>query len=101
MTTDLSSIVLTGYLALSIMTFAVYAVDKSAAANDDYRVSEALLQGLALAGGWPGALLAQQLLRHKTRKAGFRRVFRATVILNCAALTLLHTQAVQSIFTSS
>jgi uncharacterized membrane protein YsdA (DUF1294 family) len=46
---------------------------------------------LALAGGWPGALVAQTLLRHKSRKQPFRSVFRATVLLNCAALAWLLT----------
>ena len=96
--TGLSSLILGAYLALSIMTFAVYAVDKSAATNDDYRVSEAILQYLSLAGGWPGALLAQQILRHKSKKASFRRVFWATVFLNCAALVWLHSPTGRAIF---
>ncbi len=44
---------------------------------------------LALAGGWPGALLAQQWLRHKSAKQEFRAVFWATVVLNVAGLVLL------------
>lgn len=44
-----------------------------------------------LAGGWPGALVAQELLRHKTRKREFRVVFRATVVLNCAGFVWLLT----------
>jgi uncharacterized membrane protein YsdA (DUF1294 family) len=94
----LSSLIFSVYLALSVMTFAVYAVDKSAAKNGDYRVSEALLQYLSLAGGWPGALIAQQVLRHKSKKVTFRRVFWVSVILNCALLVWLHTPAARSIF---
>jgi uncharacterized membrane protein YsdA (DUF1294 family) len=40
----------------------------------------------ALAGGWPGALIAQRLLRHKTKKQSFQVVFWATVALNCGIL---------------
>lgn len=96
--TGLAPLILGAYVVLSIMTFAVYAVDKSAATNDDYRVSEAMLQYLSLAGGWPGALLAQQTLRHKSNKASFRRVFWATVFLNCAALVWLHSPNGRAIF---
>ena len=44
---------------------------------------------MALAGGWPGALLAQQWLRHKSAKREFRAVFWATLVLNVAGLVLL------------
>lgn len=79
------------YLVASIVTFLAYANDKSAARGGHWRTSEATLHVLALAGGWPGALIAQQTLRHKTQKASFRVVFWFTVCLNCAALVWLHT----------
>lgn len=77
------------YAGLSLACFLAYARDKSAARNGRWRTSEGTLHGLALAGGWPGALLAQQLLRHKSRKRGFRAVFWVTVVLNVAAFLLL------------
>jgi len=33
-------------------------------------------------GGWPGALLAQQLFRHKTRKLSYQLLFWAIVLLH-------------------
>ena len=75
-----------GYLGFSVATFVAYALDKSAAVQGRWRTPERTLHLLALAGGWPGALLAQQLLRHKTRKAAFIRVFWVTVGLNVAGL---------------
>ena len=60
------------YLAASVFTFLGYAYDKSAAERRAWRTSEGTLHALALAGGWPGALLAQQYLRHKSAKAEFR-----------------------------
>jgi uncharacterized membrane protein YsdA (DUF1294 family) len=72
------------YAAASLITFLTYAMDKSAARNGNWRTAESTLHGLALACGWPGALLAQQVLRHKSAKAEFRTVFWATVILNVA-----------------
>jgi len=72
------------YAAASLITFLTYALDKSAARKGSWRTAESTLHGLALACGWPGALLAQQVLRHKSAKAEFRTVFWATVILNVA-----------------
>jgi uncharacterized membrane protein YsdA (DUF1294 family) len=40
------------------------------------------LQFASLVGGWPGALLAQGLLRHKSKKASFQVAFWMTVVAN-------------------
>ena len=73
-----------GYAGLSLVAFFAYAFDKSAARAGRWRVSEGTLHSLGLAGGWPGALQAQQLLRHKSNKPSFRSVFWATVSINTA-----------------
>jgi uncharacterized membrane protein YsdA (DUF1294 family)/cold shock CspA family protein len=77
------------YLALSAVTFIAYAWDKAAAMRAARRTPESTLHLLALAGGWPGALLAQQWLRHKSSKTSFRAVFWITVALNVAAFLLI------------
>lgn len=74
------------YAGTSLFTFLVYALDKSAALRGSWRVSEKMLQVLALAGGWPGALVAQRWLRHKSRKRAFQVPFWGGVVLNCAVL---------------
>lgn len=73
------------YAALSFLTFLLYAEDKSKARKGRWRVAESSLQVISLLGGWPGAILAQQLLRHKTRKRGFLTVFWTAVVVNMAA----------------
>jgi uncharacterized membrane protein YsdA (DUF1294 family)/cold shock CspA family protein len=70
------------YAAASALTFVVYAVDKLAARAGRQRVSEGSLITLGFVGGWPGGLLAQQLLRHKTAKESFQRQFWQSVMLN-------------------
>jgi uncharacterized membrane protein YsdA (DUF1294 family) len=74
------------YMAASVAAVTVYAIDKSAAERGAWRTRERTLHLLALIGGWPGALVAQTVLRHKSRKLSFRFAFWATVILNCAVL---------------
>nr|WP_275445543.1 DUF1294 domain-containing protein [Alteromonas sp. MmMcT2-2] len=49
------------YGAVSLLTILFYGIDKSAAKKEKRRVSEAKLHILSLLGGWPGALLAQQM----------------------------------------
>lgn len=77
-----------GYLLMSLVTCAVYAADKSAARKRRHRVPERTLHLLALLGGWPGALLAQRLLRHKTSKPRFLRMTGLAALLNCTVLAL-------------
>lgn len=87
----LPMLILLLYLVVSSATFGAYALDKLAAERGAWRTSESTLHLLALAGGWPGALIAQNSLRHKTRKQPFRTVFWATVVLNCTAFAWLFT----------
>jgi len=80
---DIPIQVLYVYLVVSIVTIIFYALDKSAARRGAWRTPENTLHALALIGGWPGAMIAQQTLRHKSSKRSFRVVFWLTVVLNC------------------
>jgi uncharacterized membrane protein YsdA (DUF1294 family) len=77
------------YLAVSLVTFGIYAMDKSAAKRGARRIPENTLHLLAFAGGWPGALVAQKVLRHKTLKTSFRIVFFLTVAANLLVVLAL------------
>ncbi len=79
------------YAVMALVTFLTYAADKAAARQGGWRVPEANLHLLAMAGGWPGALAARHLLRHKTVKQPFRVVFALTVAVNCAGFGWLFT----------
>ncbi|SDC14046.1 Uncharacterized membrane protein YsdA, DUF1294 family [Sanguibacter gelidistatuariae] len=81
------------YAAMSLLTFVVYAKDKAAARGRRWRTPESTLHLLSLLGGWPGALLAQQVLRHKTIKVSFRAVFWCTVVANLVLLTVASSPA--------
>lgn len=91
MTGIVSRLVFYFYLGMSVLAYVVYAVDKDAARTGRRRTPESTLHCLALLGGWPGALLAQGLRRHKSSKASFQSAFRWTVVFNCAALFWLLT----------
>ena len=73
----------------SLVTAVLYAFDKRAAIRSEHRIAESTLHLAGLAGGWPGALLAQSLFRHKTVKRRFRQWFWCTVFLHCVTLAWL------------
>ena len=70
------------YALASLACFSAYAMDKSAARSRSRRTPERTLLLLGLAGGWPGALLAQRMLRHKNAKTAFQVKFWLTVVAN-------------------
>jgi uncharacterized membrane protein YsdA (DUF1294 family) len=74
------------YFMISIVTYIIYAIDKSAAQQHQWRIQENTLHLLSLVGGWPGAFIAQRTLRHKTQKIAFQMIYWATVGFNLAGL---------------
>jgi len=77
------------YGAASVLCFGLYAADKWAAVRGQRRVAESTLLALGALGGWPGAIVAQQALRHKSAKPGFRVRFWITVVANVGAFVAL------------
>ncbi|QYJ83357.1 DUF1294 domain-containing protein [Shewanella aegiceratis] len=87
------------YAVMSLITFLCYALDKRAAQRDNWRISENRLHMLSLIGGWPGAMLGQQHLRHKSSKRAFRVVLWLTVIINISLLGALVSPQGQALLT--
>ena len=75
------------YLAINIFTFVLYCYDKSAARKGNWRIKELHLHALSLFGGWWGALVAQQFIRHKSIKKSFLVVFTLTLLANIGLLS--------------
>ncbi len=74
-------------VAINVTTLGAYAYDKAIAGREGLvRVPESVLHLLALLGGSPAGLVAQQTLRHKTAKASFQRVFWAIFVVQVAAI---------------
>ena len=63
------------YLAVaSLISFALYVIDKAKARRGAWRISEKALLLSGFLGGAAGALLAMQLVRHKTKHLYFYAV---------------------------
>lgn len=69
----------------SVVAFAMYAIDKRRAARGQWRISEAALHTAELLGGWPGALIAQRVWRHKRQKGRYMLVFWVIVGIHAGA----------------
>lgn len=69
-------LVLLAYLVMSLVSYFTYRYDKQVAIDDiGRRVSERTMHWQEALGGWPGALVAQKVLRHKTIKPSYQTVF--------------------------
>ena len=78
--------ILAAYGGVSLVLFLMYWIDKRSARRGGQRTAENTLHLFELCCGWPGALLAQQVFRHKTRKGSYQFVFWLAVVVNLAAL---------------
>lgn len=74
------------YGAVSLVLFVMYWIDKRAAQRGAQRTAENTLHLFELCCGWPGALMAQQVFRHKTRKGSYQFVFWLAVLSNLGTL---------------
>ena len=83
------SIVLLYLAIVNVVCFAVIVIDKARARGGGRRIPERVLLQLAMMGGSPGALFAQQLLRHKTRKEPFRSRLLMIVAFQAIAIAVL------------
>ena len=80
--------ILAGYAAMSLVTFGAFAWDKRSARLGRWRTSERTLHTLELLGGWPGAILAMRLVRHKNRKGRYIAVLALIMAVHLAAWAL-------------
>lgn len=80
---NIPPIVLAFYIACSLLAFTIYLGDKLAAQKGGWRTPESTLHLVSLVGGWPGALVAQRIFRHKSNKQSFLNIFWVTVFFNC------------------
>ena len=60
------------FIAINLLTFLLYGLDKYKAIRREWRIPERALLLMAFLGGAFGALSAMRIFRHKTRKGRFR-----------------------------
>jgi len=80
--TGVSPLPLLAYGVASLLAFGLYRYDKQQAKAGQWRTPEKILHGVELLGGWPGALVAQQMFRHKTRKLSYQLLFWLIVVVH-------------------
>ncbi len=69
-------------IALSAATYRLYSYDKRQAVRGGWRVPETSLHLAEIAGGWPGAFLAQRRLRHKCSKGRYLAIYWCIIVLH-------------------
>lgn len=80
------------YPTMSVLTYALYADDKSRANRRKWRIPEQSLHLCELAGGWLGGFIAQRRLHHKSKKKSYQVKFWTIVIIHhigCLACVFL------------
>ena len=71
-------------VAINVVAFVVYGIDKKRATHDEWRIPEATLLTLAAAFGAVGALSGMYTFRHKTRKPKFAYGVPAMLVVQIA-----------------
>ena len=79
--TFLSQVIIIYILAINLVTFFFFGVDKLQAQLDHRRTPERFLWVLTLLGGTMGALGGMHFFRHKTKKISFQIVLTLILIL--------------------
>lgn len=77
------------FVVLSLLAFTAYYFDKQAAIRGSRRTPESTLHTLSVLGGWPGAFLAQRILKHKSSKPKFKIIYWLTVCVNISVTVRL------------
>ena len=78
-------------LAVNIVTFLLYGIDKYKAKKGKWRISEATLLTMAAIGGSIGAWAGMRLWHHKTMHKKFKYGIPVIIMMQIALVTYLHT----------
>lgn len=87
---NLHSLIMYYLLAVNVVAFAAFGIDKYKAKRGLWRISEATLLLLAVVGGSIGALLGMRIWRHKTQHAKFRYGLPLIILAQIALIYYLH-----------
>ena len=73
-------------IAINLIAFAAFGLDKAKARRGQYRIAESTLLLFAFLGGTLGAYAARSAFRHKTRKQPFNSNLFTIAVLQMLAL---------------
>ena len=76
-------------LAINVVAFIVYGIDKYKAKKAKWRISEATLLLLAILGGSIGAWMGMKVWHHKTMHKKFKYGIPAILLIQIALMTYL------------
>lgn len=74
------------FIAVNLLTFALFGIDKYKAIHQQWRISESTLLMLSFLGGAVGGVLGMVLFRHKIRKPVFYIFVPLFAVLYIAAM---------------
>ena len=77
-------------IAINVVTFFIYGIDKYKAKNAKWRISEATLLGLAALGGSIGAWLGMKVWHHKTMHKKFKYGVPAIIMIQILIIGSLY-----------
>lgn len=82
----MEKILITYFIIINLITFAVFGIDKLKAVKDKWRIPEKVLFLLSIIGGSAGAILGMYTFRHKTKKPAFKFGIPAILIVQIVLL---------------
>ncbi len=74
-------------IAINLIAFCIFAIDKFLAISDNWRISEKTLLTISILGGATGGWIAMQTFRHKTRKPKFKYGLPVMIAIHILILT--------------
>ena len=77
-------------LAINVVAFIMYGIDKYKAKKAKWRISEATLLLLAILGGSIGAWMGMKVWHHKTMHKKFKYGIPAILLIQIALMAYLH-----------
>ena len=86
-------------VAINVVTFLLYGIDKFKAQRSRWRIPEAVLLGLAVVGGSIGAWLGMMVWRHKTQHKKFKYGIPLILALQIAFLVFVSCKTEQAVET--
>ena len=87
---NLHSLMMYYLLAVNVVAFAAFGIDKYKAKRGLWRISEATLLLLAVVGGSLGALMGMRIWHHKTQHAKFRFGLPLIILAQISLIYYLH-----------